>query len=109
MALPSTMYGLTVAVTLPLLLQPTLWRYVASGKGRSEVLTALTSTLKPGGLRVDVIGMTAQPDPTGTEWTSGGETTCSDCGSPIEMNAGTEKAFSICQPCYDAYVDNAGR
>lgn len=53
--------------------------------------------------------MPAQPDPMGVEWTSGDEGMCADCGSPIEANAGTDKAFSICQPCYDAYVDNAGR
>jgi hypothetical protein len=70
---------------------------------------AALPALKPGGLRVETIGMTAQPDPTGTELTSGGETACADCGSPIEMSAGMEKAFSICQSCYDAYVDNAGR
>jgi hypothetical protein len=97
-----------LAVILPLLLQPTLWPYVANGKGRTE-LPELTGALKPGGLRVDAIAMTAQSNPAGTEWTNGGETTCADCGSPIEISPGMEKAFSICQPCYDAYVDNAGR
>jgi hypothetical protein len=70
---------------------------------------AALPALKAGGLRVDAISMTGQPDPSGTEWTSGGQATCADCGSPIEMSAGMEKAYSICQPCYDAYVDNAGR
>ena len=65
--------------------------------------------LKECGHRVDALGMTVQPDPTGLEWMSGEQWTCADCGSPIEAGAGTEKAFSICQPCYDAYVDNAGR
>lgn len=65
--------------------------------------------LKATGLPVDAIGMTTQPDSTGTEWTEGGQATCADCGSPIQMDAGTEKAFAVCQPCYDAYVDNAGR
>ncbi len=67
------------------------------------------SALKAGWRGADAIGMTTEPDPTAIEWTGSSESTCADCGSPIEMNAGTEKAFAICQPCYDAYVDNAGR
>jgi NMD protein affecting ribosome stability and mRNA decay len=53
--------------------------------------------------------MTAQPDPVGVERMSDDEWTCADCGSPIEANAEMDKAFSMCRPCYDAYVDNAGR
>jgi hypothetical protein len=37
------------------------------------------------------------------------EPSCPDCGSRIEPNPEGEKPFAICRPCYDAYVENAGR
>ncbi len=35
----------------------------------------------------------------------GGARPCPDCGSPFEA----AESHRICQACYDAYVDNAGR
>jgi hypothetical protein len=51
--------------------------------------------------------MSARPEP--SEWLDDSERTCPDCGGPIEANTATEKPYLICRPCYDAYVDNAGR
>jgi hypothetical protein len=37
----------------------------------------------------------------------GAARSCPDCGRP--MGEGTDASYRICQDCYDAYVDNAGR
>ncbi len=49
--------------------------------------------------------MTAQPEPIDGLWVNDVDRLCPECGGPIEDGP----TFRICQGCYDAYVDNAGR
>ena len=51
--------------------------------------------------------MAARPEYVETEQGDGVDRACPDCGSP--MGAAAEPGHRICQGCYDAYVDNAGR
>jgi hypothetical protein len=51
--------------------------------------------------------MSAQPEPMEVERATRTSRPCPDCGGPMEADA--EEWFRICRPCYDAYVDNAGR
>jgi hypothetical protein len=51
--------------------------------------------------------MAARPEYLESEQGEGAPRVCPDCGSP--MGTATEASHRICQGCYDAYVDNAGR
>jgi len=53
--------------------------------------------------------MAVQPGPTETMWIHGGERTCPECGGPIEVGVDPARPFRLCRPCYDAYVEHAGR
>jgi hypothetical protein len=50
--------------------------------------------------------MAAGPESLESEQDGGATRACPDCGSPMAL---TEASYRICQGCYDAYVDNAGR
>ncbi len=50
--------------------------------------------------------MAARPEYLESEQGQPGNRSCPDCGTPMEP---AEAGHRICQGCYDAYVDNAGR
>lgn len=63
------------------------------------------SSLKPDGWLADAVGMSATPEWLEAQSIDGGRRQCPDCGAPFEA----AESYRICQACYDAYVDNAGR
>ena len=63
--------------------------------------------LKSGDRSVDALAMAARPEYVGSQQRAGTSRRCPDCGSPMEP--GADDSYRICQACYDAYVDNAGR
>jgi hypothetical protein len=65
--------------------------------------------LKAPSRRADAIAVTAQLEPTGSDWYPGGQRWCPDCGQPIEADLVPHKSVVLCRACYDVYVDNAGR
>jgi hypothetical protein len=50
--------------------------------------------------------MAARPEYFETEQGEGLRS-CPDCG--VSMEPGTDPSYRICQGCYDAYVEHAGR
>ncbi len=70
-------------------------------------MAGASAPLKPCRRGADALPMAARPEYLETEQGNGVVRGCPDCGGP--MGAAAEAGHRICQGCYDAYVDNAGR
>ncbi len=66
-----------------------------------------TDPLKAGDRSVDALCMEARPEYGESGQRIAAARRCPDCGG--RMEPGVDASFRICQDCYDAYVDNAGR